>query len=533
MNDEDQIVIDMREKGSKQTTQRINEVTDALDRLEQTIKKVLNVQGKLQNSGISKSLTNAKKRIRGLANYKNISSTAELVSSSKKKLSSGKTQTREVFTQETDKGLVTYTAIDKKIVDIKTKLKSIKQDTAEINDEQDDTNKKTTRWGKLLNSVKRVAVYRTIRAGIRMVTQAITSSLENIRSVDKELDKSMTNVSNSFVAIKNSFGVVFGNIIKSIEPHLVKIADMFANITNKINEAQAKMSGASTYTKILTSDTKEWQEQLEKVESSLLSFDKFESLTNKDQYTGVVEAPVEMEEVEAKGILATLEDIKATILGIGTAIALLKLSDLIDKLFTVKNVLGAIGIAGILLGIKETISAFKDMFNWDSTTSGLQKVLDVLRAIAGIVAVIAGLSILIHPTKIAGVALAVSAVTAIVGRKWSESLQKRPTSTGGGSIGRYANGGIPPKSELFYMNEYGKPEALVNTGGSKTNVINIDQLSFGMKQGFKDAIKESGLLDAMNSKMVVEGRNIDNNTIARGLFNALKVESERRGGNQL
>ena len=100
-----------------------------------------------------------------------------------------------------------------------------------------------------------------------------------------------------------------------------------------------------------------------------------------------------------------------------------------------------------------------------------------------------------------------------------------------GFVNGYENGGIPEKSELFYMNEYGKPEALVNTGGSNTNVINIDQLSEGMRRGFVAAIKETGLADG--EKLIVEGRNIDNNVVARGLFNALKVESKRRGGDQL
>lgn len=63
----------------------------------------------------------------------------------------------------------------------------------------------------------------------------------------------------------------------------------------------------------------------------------------------------------------------------------------------------------------------------------------------------------------------------------------------------YAGGGIPDRSELFYMNEYGNPEALVNTGGAQTNVINATQMGSLIKQGFIQAMSESGLIRAIES----------------------------------
>lgn len=97
----------------------------------------------------------------------------------------------------------------------------------------------------------------------------------------------------------------------------------------------------------------------------------------------------------------------------------------------------------------------------------------------------------------------------------------------------YITGGIPAKSELFYMNEYGIPEALINTGGRETNVINQQQLGSLVEQGFVRAIYTTGLLDAMQNKIIVEGNNVNDNAFARAIFPALKTESRRRGGNQL
>lgn len=106
-------------------------------------------------------------------------------------------------------------------------------------------------------------------------------------------------------------------------------------------------------------------------------------------------------------------------------------------------------------------------------------------------------------------------------------------SDGVHDIKGYETGGIPEKSELFYMNEHGIPEAIVNTGGRETNVINQQQLGSLVQQGFERAIYSTGLLDAMQSRLVIEGNGINDSAFARAIFPALKTESNKRGGNQL
>ena len=76
------------------------------------------------------------------------------------------------------------------------------------------------------------------------------------------------------------------------------------------------------------------------------------------------------------------------------------------------------------------------------------------------------------------------------------------------SVGKFEDGGVPNKAELFWMNENGIPEALINTGGTQTNVINIDQLSEGMRRGAVQAIYDTGIVDAIrsggNTQLVVD-----------------------------
>lgn len=90
----------------------------------------------------------------------------------------------------------------------------------------------------------------------------------------------------------------------------------------------------------------------------------------------------------------------------------------------------------------------------------------------------------------------------------------------------YANGGIPEKSELFYMNEYGRPEALVNTGGSQTNVINQTQMQSLIKQGFIEAIAETGLISTIRDSRP----NIELGVNGQQLFTVVNKEGKRITG---
>lgn len=94
----------------------------------------------------------------------------------------------------------------------------------------------------------------------------------------------------------------------------------------------------------------------------------------------------------------------------------------------------------------------------------------------------------------------------------------------------YAIGGIPDKSELFYMNEHGIPEALINTGGTQTNVINQQQLKLLVRDGFIEAMSING---EQQVNVTISGNDINNSAFARAIFPALKAESKRRGGSQL
>lgn len=211
--------------------------------------------------------------------------------------------------------------------------------------------------------------------------------------------------------------------------------------------------------------------------------------------------------------------LEGTIIALITAITSTKLISGINSLATAFSGVNAT-IAGVVIGITALFACFEIFDGWLSGMSQWGKIITGLAValLAFSIAMVAATSPLSAPIKIP-ILLASVGVGLAGGKALIEGLQG------------FENGGIPNKSELFYMNENGIPEALINTGGSQTNVVNMQQLRQMTKEGFIEAIRETGLGNGFT--MTIDGRNIDNSSIARGIFPALKVESKRQGGNQL
>lgn len=216
---------------------------------------------------------------------------------------------------------------------IKNVAKESKKAKNELKDVDKNADKTSKTFKKLVKSIGRIAFYRAIRMALNQIAKGAVQGLENIRKMDGELDNSLKNLSLAQTSLYNSLGTLLSPIIKTIEPIVTRIADAFANISNKVAEANAALKGETKYTKILTSGTKEWNEQLEKSQGYLLSFDKFEALNQKDNgYTGTIEEDVGISAKDAKSIVAPLESIESAIVAIGSALATIGALNLISKL---------------------------------------------------------------------------------------------------------------------------------------------------------------------------------------------------------
>lgn len=150
--------------------------------------------------------------------------------------------------------------------------------------EVDKSAKKAAHGGlsKLIERIGRVALYRTIRRGLRMVTSTFTDSIQAYSQVNENINRTMSQLTSSTKVIKLSLGTVIFPIIQAITPAVQSLSVGFANMANAINKSMALAKGETTYTKILTEATEDYADSLNKASGALFDFDKFRALSSKN-----------------------------------------------------------------------------------------------------------------------------------------------------------------------------------------------------------------------------------------------------------
>ena len=175
-----------------------------------------------------------------------------------------------------------------------------------------DKNKKSE-LGALRASIKRVAIYRAIRAALKAITNAFKEGFGNLAQFSDEVNQKMSQLTSSFTIMKNSVAVIFLPLLNAITPIIQKIAIVIANFANSISYLSAKLKGNATYLKINTDYLKKFNEQ-----SRLLSFDTFEKLQGGDDISDMfkeVETSSGYDNEELAKSFALLGDI-VTIVGV-------------------------------------------------------------------------------------------------------------------------------------------------------------------------------------------------------------------------
>ena len=350
-------------------------------------------------------------------------------------------------------------------IDLK-KSKEYGKNIKDIDKEQNKATKSSIKLGSsfknLVKSIGRIAFYRMIRTAIKEVVQAFTEGITNLRTENKQLDKSLKQIKTSFTGIKNSIASLLVPIINALAPVITKIADDMANYVNRIEEARAALKGESTYTKIITSDMEEYKKQIDAVNGSLAEYDKFSSLNQKKEYSGVTTADVTMDVESAKEYKGIIESIDKTAQEFANF-----MYELWDK-------------------IKSFIAQLKDFFENNkqfisSLINGLKVIggflidviAPVLKFIMGIIQVIVGVFQWL-----------IGSIEAIFGKtdtffKGINNIGAGAGNAFGGNYGWYADGGTFTKGTAFIAGEAGA-EAVYNTSGGNGGVVNIEQFTSAM-----------------------------------------------------
>lgn len=134
---------------------------------------------------------------------------------------------------------------------------------------------------KLVGQIGKIALYRTIRRGLQIVTQSFTETIQDFAQVDENINRTMSQLTSSTKVIQLSFGTMLLPIIQAITPAVQSLSVGFANMANAINKSMALAQGNATYTKINTQALEDYRKQLNKTSGALFDFDKFRALSNK------------------------------------------------------------------------------------------------------------------------------------------------------------------------------------------------------------------------------------------------------------
>ena len=280
--------------------------------------------------------------------------------------------------------------------------------------------------------------------------------------------------------------VGFGNV--SMEAR--QIADNILKIVGLENEMYrvTKQNGeVVTYTK----------EQYE-----ALSAEEKKTFTNVEKYRQASES--------FKSIANYIEPITVFMGVLAGSAVISGLKNLLGLFVNFKNVFSLTNLAltSLVSGILIFVRAWDDMS-------------DMKRAVSLVIALVAAVTAL-------DIALAATS------GNWVKALSVSGLVAGGAlavmsALPKFAEGGFP-EDGLFFANS---GELVGQFSNGRTAVANNDQIITGIKQGVKEAIYESGMANGNQYRIVLDGSRLDNNSLARGIFPALRIESKRQGGNQL
>lgn len=187
-------------------------------------------------------------------------------------------------------------------------------------------------FSKLIKQIGRIALYRTIRRGLQMITQTFKESIQAYAQVDDSINKTMTQLTSSTKVISLSLGTIIFPILQAIAPTVKELSYGFANMANTINASLAKMQGLTTYTKINAKALEDYRKKLNNTTNALFDFDKFRALSGQEKSPFLEEAAVADLNEEVGISVAKWTVIYDILHNIGN---------------TVKNVLSLIGQIGI------------------------------------------------------------------------------------------------------------------------------------------------------------------------------------------
>ena len=119
--------------------------------------------------------------------------------------------------------------------------------------------KATTKFRGLFTMFRKQAMYRAFSAIIHAIAAGFKEGMDNAYQYSKALGgslaSSLDSISTSFLYFKNSIGAAVAPLINMFAPAIEYVIDKCVALINVLNQVFAKLSGASTWTKVVKKQT--------------------------------------------------------------------------------------------------------------------------------------------------------------------------------------------------------------------------------------------------------------------------------------
>lgn len=139
--------------------------------------------------------------------------------------------------------------------------------------------------GGFMAAIKRIAIYRGIRAALKAITQGFQEGRENAYQWalvnGNQFARSMDMIATSMLYLKNSIGAMTMPLTNYLAPIIDRLVDRFVDLINVVNQFIATITGASSWTRALKYPT-QYAEAVggaaKEIKNQLLGFDELNIL---------------------------------------------------------------------------------------------------------------------------------------------------------------------------------------------------------------------------------------------------------------
>lgn len=444
-------------------------------------------------------------------------------------------QTKDL--EEAQKGLYEIKFGFRKDVNVKPpKTPNPKKNEEDGEDKKDDKKQDKKEKSRLAAAIKRISIYRVIRAIIRQIAVSVKEGIEAVAEVSPTFGKTLNELNGKIMQVKASIGVISAGILQMLAPALGSFSDKFADIANKISLANAVLNKNEKYVSV---NTQAWAKYKKAINGALLSFDTFTTLNAEMSLSDFMDEKAVSEttkdEQEAalnlqstiKGVIDTVKTLATALTDIFSGIivpiinsgVVLWLTQVTAEIIKVLNNIGLLkGVVLSIIALKVVSGIAKVASGIKIVVSGIAKVASMLATslnpavslLSATIAIIAGYTItkslfatLSEDGKkaasiigiVTGSAMALLAV--LIGIKGTMSAGLLAISAAGigialasvqqainsFSVKKYANGGIMEGAGTLYSLAGESGAEIVAQGSQGTGVANVKQIAEAVYQG--------------------------------------------------